>query len=176
MEKYTVIGFEARAMVKQFLYYTKGINLFPFCGDAHIEPKWKLAKHLEDAHRWYGGKPMQFLYFGDCDEKGEMILKAAMKDVRRWCDQEIEIEAKWCGLTREQAKRFHVPKNPDKPGQYQWEALTDPQAKEIIELALAKFGVDVDLIKKKAREGERLTKEWRKKIERSLKGSSERKE
>jgi hypothetical protein len=161
MDRYTIIGFEARAMVEQFEYYTEGINLLPFGGDAHIEPKWNIAKHLEDAHRWYG-KPLQFLYFGDYDNKGEKILAAAMKDIQAWCKYPIDFE--WCGLSKEQAEKFNLPPNPDKAGQFQWEALTDPQAKEIISSAMAHNGVDTEFIKAKIQEGETITKEWQEKV------------
>ena len=140
MDRYVVIGFEARAMVEQFTHYTEGINLFPFGGDAHIEPKWKIAKHFEAAFGWYG-KPMQFLYFGDRDDKGEEIFDAAIKDIQEWCEHPIDFQ--WCGLTKEHVKEFDLPENPEakKPGQYQWEALTDPQAKQIISSAWLIMGL-----------------------------------
>ena len=162
LDRYTIIGFEARAMVEQFMYYTEGINLLPFGGDAHIEPKWDLAKHIEEAHEWYDGSPTQFLYFGDYDDKGHKILTAAMKDIRKWCKHPIDFV--WCGLNKEQAEEFSLPENPEKPGQYQWEALTDPQARGIISQALVRNEVDTKLIKAKIEEGERITKEWREKI------------
>lgn len=164
-EKYTIIGFEARAMVEQFQYYTAGINLLPFGGDAHIEPKWDMAKHLEDCHQWYG-KPIQFLYFGDHDKKGSKIFSSAKKDIQEWCKYPINFE--WCGLNKEQAEEFNLPENPEKPGQFQWESLTDPQAKEIISRALVRNRVDTKLIKAKIEEGERTTKEWREKIKRLM--------
>ncbi len=169
-DRYTVIAFEARAMVEQFMYYTEGINLFPFGGDAHIEPKWNMAKHFEEAHKWYGGIPMQMLYFGDLDNKGNKIFEAARKDIQEWCIYPIEFV--WCGLTREYVERFNLPENPDadKPGQYQWESLTDPQAKEVIvsALALANASVDTELIKRKIKQGENVTKQYRAKIKKAL--------
>ena len=160
-ERYTVIGFEARAMIKQFRFYTQGVNLFPFGGDAHISPKWKMAKHFEDAFKWYGGKPMQFLYFGDRDDKGEKIYEAAEKDIKKWCKYPIKFER--CGLTKKQVNEFNLPENPEakKPGQYQWEALTDPQAKQIILSAMADNHIDTKLIERKIKEGERVTKQYR---------------
>lgn len=166
LDRYTIIGFEARAMVEQFMYYTEGMNLLPFGGDAHIEPKWDIAKHIEQAHKWYGGIPTQFLYFGDSDDKGRKIPVAAMKDIQKWCKHPIEFV--WCGLTEEQAEKFNLPENPEEPGHYQWEALTDPQAREIISQAMAHNGVDTELIKAKIEEGERITKEWQEKIKRLM--------
>jgi hypothetical protein len=40
------------------------------------------------------------------------------------------------GLTVEQARRYALPENFERPGQWQWEALSDVQAREIIEGAL----------------------------------------
>jgi len=41
------------------------------------------------------------------------------------------------GLSEEQAKGMGVPENPEKPGEYQWEALTDDQAQGLIQPVLA---------------------------------------
>ena len=158
--QYVIIAFEARAMVEQFIYHTRGIDLLPFGGDASIPFKWHIAKHLENCHEWYG-IPITILYFGDYDEKGNKIFEGAMKDVEAWCG--FDFEYFWCGLTEGQAERYRLPENPEKPGQYQWEALTDEQAKEIIHVAMDAF-VDQKLIETKREESERVTKEWRKKI------------
>jgi len=166
MDRYSAIGFEARAMADQFLYYTEGINLFPFGGDAHINFKWEIAKHIEKVHKWYGGIPTQFLYFGDYDKKGNKIFEVAKKDIQKWCKYPIDFV--WCGLTKEQAEKFKLPENPDKPGQYQWEALTDPQAKEIISRAQTCNRVDMRLIKAKIKEGEGVTKDYRGRIKKAL--------
>ena len=40
---------------------------------------------------------------------------------------------------------MQVPENPDKPGAWQWEALTDPQARQIIEGGIAGL-VDADAV------------------------------
>jgi len=165
MDRYTIIGFEARAMVEQFQHYTQGINLLPFGGDAHINFKWKIAKHLEDAHGWYGN-PIQFLYFGDFDDKGQKILIAAIKDIQKWCKCPIDFE--WCGLTKEQAEEFNLPDNPERPGQYQWEALSDSQAEEIISEAMAHYGVDTKFVRKKIKEGKRITKQYQKIVRKAL--------
>lgn len=166
-KEFVIIAFEARAMVEQFLYYTEGIDLLPFGGDASIQFKWKIAKHLEKCHKWYGGIPLRVLYFGDYDKKGGKIFDAAIEDIQEWCGHFVLFE--WCGLTEDQAEKYNLPENPEKPGQYQWEALEDSQAREIIFEALATFQVNTDLIKAKQEEGERVTEEWRKKIEKALK-------
>lgn len=44
-----------------------------------------------------------------------------------------------CGLTAEQAREYGVPENPEKPGEFQWEALSDEAAREIITAAVSPF-------------------------------------
>jgi hypothetical protein len=163
--EFIIIAFEARAMADQFRYYTQAIDLLPFGGDASIPFKWGIAKHLEACSKWYGGIPLKILYFGDYDNKGRKIFEAAIKDITQWCDQEVLSE--WCGLTREQVDKSHLPENPEKPGEYQWEALTDPQAEKIISGAMANF-LDLDLIAAKIEQGERATKEWKEKIRKAI--------
>ena len=75
-------------------------------------------------------KPIRIFYFGDRDAKGESIFEAALKDIRAWCPVAFQYER--VGLTRQQAVDMGVPENPDKPGAYQWEALTDEQASSLI--------------------------------------------
>lgn len=43
-----------------------------------------------------------------------------------------------CGLTREQVKQYKIPENFEHPG-YQWEALADQDAQEIIESSLCQY-------------------------------------
>jgi len=128
---YVQLWFEAEAMHQQFEYYTKPyrVSLIPFRGDASIPLKWTIAKKLEEAHEKHQ-KPIKILYFGDRDDKGEQILEAALKDIRAWCKISFDIEH--VGLTLEQAKAFQLPENPEHPGAFQWEALEDTQAKQLI--------------------------------------------
>lgn len=159
-EKYVFICFEARAMADQFRYYTKRINLVPFGGDPSIPLKWELAKSIEHWEERYE-KDVIILYFGDYDPKGEQIYKSAMNDVSIWCDVPFSIFH--CGLSYEQAVKYNVPENPEKPGEYQWEALDDTGAAEIINEAIKKY-VDVKLIDEiEGREIE-LTEEFREKL------------
>ncbi len=76
------------------------------------------------------GIPIKVFYFGDRDEKGEMIDQSALKDIREWANIPFEFER--VGLSLDQAISMDVPQNPDKPGEYQWEALTDVQAESLI--------------------------------------------
>ncbi len=135
---YVELWFEARSMFDQFWYYTEDyyVTLVPFMGDASIPFKWEMAKRLEKRHRTYG-KPIVILYFGDCDPKGEMIPKSALKDIRAWCSAPFKFIR--CGLTPGQAKQYGLPENPEKPGYYQWEALEDKLASKIILDNLKKF-------------------------------------
>lgn len=126
---YIELWFEARAMVGQFEHYTKNITLVPMAGNPSISHEWEISQALDSAERWYG-LPIKILYFGDHDEKGYEIPRLTEKHIRAWCDVDFEIIR--CGLTQAQVGKYNLPANPEKPG-YQWEALTDEQAKEIIE-------------------------------------------
>lgn len=135
---YVELWFEARAMENQFWYYTKEyyVTMVPFGGDASIAYKWEIAKRLEGRHEQYH-KPIVILYFGDCDKKGFMIPESALNDIRDWCI--VDFEFIRCGLTLEQAKKYRLPENPERLGQYQWEALSDEQAGELILSNLKKY-------------------------------------
>jgi hypothetical protein len=80
----------------------------------------------------YGLHGVKIFYFGDCDQKGNQIDVSAFRDIERWCGVPFSLER--VGLTLDQALRMGVPENPEKPGQYQWEALTDDQAESLIEI------------------------------------------
>ena len=162
---YVVIGFEAHAMVNQFLYHTEGINLIPFGGDVSIPLKWEIAAHLARCARTYQ-KPLRLLYFGDYDKKGKRIFMSAIRDIQDWCHYPIDFQ--WCGLTKEQAEEFALPKNPERPEQYQWEALTEFAAEDIITRALVHYRIDTDLIRAKSRESDVVTHQLRKKVRKAL--------
>jgi hypothetical protein len=132
---YTEVWFEANAMVGQFEKYVRRpyrISLRPFGGDYTIAPKWEAAQQIKAMAE--NGKRVVILYFGDADTKGGQIPLSAYKDVRSWAGVDFDFHIG--GLTREQAELLRLPENPERPGQYQWEALTDTQAKEIIESTL----------------------------------------
>ena len=125
---YVELWFEARAMTAQFKEYTSYITLRPMAGQPSIPFKWEIAKDLE----YYSN--IVILYFGDLDPAGETIGDTVERDVRLWCDEEFTFIK--CGLDLEQVALYNVPENPDKPGEYQWEALPDEGAKDIIEAAI----------------------------------------
>ena len=130
-KNYVEIWFEARAMLEQFIYHTRDYraNLLPFGGDVSIPIKWDTAMRFRRVKNDYK-LPIVVLYFGDLDKKGEQIRKVAEKDIRKWAN--VNFKLVYCGLTASQAKGFKIPENPEKPGEYQWEALSDEHAKEMI--------------------------------------------
>lgn len=161
-QKYFVmICFEAKAMTNQFEYYTKGIPLCPFGGQASIPYKWEIAKLLEDAKVKYD-KPMKVLYFGDCDKWGKIIKSSAFRDIRKWCNADFDLE--YVGLTVEQATSMKVPENPDRKGEYQWEALKDEQARYLIEGAVSKYQ-DKDILEETITRENELIASIREKIQ-----------
>ena len=127
---YIEILFEARAMAGQFRFYAPEITLSPFGGDASIPFKSSIARRLSSNADLYG-VPVKLFYYGDLDDKGEQIFKAAMADIRLWTS--VDFEAVRVGLTTEQASAFGLPENPERPGTWQWESLTDVQAASLIQ-------------------------------------------
>ena len=125
---YVELWFEARAMTQQFEYYTRYMTLRPMGGQPSIPYKYRAAQELS-----YITQPVVILYFGDLDPAGEMISEVVERDVRKWC--RVDFKFIHCGLNAAQVRRYGVPENFDKPGQFQWEALTDDAAREIITLA-----------------------------------------
>lgn len=126
---YLECWYEARAMTDQFRHYTKYVTLRPMGGQPSIPYKWQAAKEIERAARSYD-KPVVILYFGDLDPAGETISEVIERDISEWC--RVPFEFVRCGLTEEQVQRYNVPENIDHPGAYQWEALTDEGASDII--------------------------------------------
>ena len=114
---YLELWFEAQAMRRQFEYYTKHITLRPMGGNPSNDYKWGAAKSLEDAHEQYQA-PIKVLYFGDLDDAGVRIPQAFLSDIREWCA--VDFEFINCGLNAEQVKKYKIPENFEKPGDYQW--------------------------------------------------------
>lgn len=163
-EHYVELWFEAKAMAGQFKHYTRGIDLIPFGGDPSIPFKWDIAKELENNAVIYG-KPLAVLYFGDYDKHGLEIVDSAESDIRAWSSAEFELTR--CGLTPEQVDKYGVPENPSKPGEYQWEALGDSAAREIINESLSEY-IDLELIDTVNDEAQRQEELWRDRIETAL--------
>lgn len=162
-DRYIELWFEARAMAGQFEHYTNGIDLIPMGGQPSIPFKWELAKRLEEASEKYG-KEIIILYFGDEDLAGHAIEKDIVEDVANWSSASFELVR--CGLTKAQAKKYGIPESIEKKG-YQWEALPDLAASEIIKAAVKKY-IDPNVIYTCAMKAQLFQKEWQKKIDQIL--------
>jgi len=92
------------------------------------------------------GKSITILYFGNCDTKGKVIPYSALKEIKEWMEgAEDSLQFHVAGLTVEQARRYALPENFERPGQWQWEAFSDSQAREIIQGALETY-LDLDAL------------------------------
>jgi len=142
---YEEIWFEAAAMQGQFRHYANPhILLLAFKGDCSIPAKWESARRI--AEKWLEQrKPIHILYYGDYDLKGLTIPDSAWGDISQWAllvvysrDKGLEkefaeqIHFHRVGINEEHIDRYAIPENPERPGTYQWEALTDEQAQELI--------------------------------------------
>lgn len=147
-----VVMFEARAMYQQFVKYTAPyhVTLVPFGGDPSLSLKWEIAmllgKYVLEAvidGKVYSELLPRVLYFGDYDEKGHQIPDSARGDIEEWIKRTVKLESgntpfMWirCGLNADQVVAYNLPTDPERGNRYQWEALTDTQARMIIEGAL----------------------------------------
>lgn len=143
---YAEIWFEAGAMQGQFLHYAnENIPLLAFHGDVSIPEKWRCAERL--AAWWLKYlKPVHIFYYGDLDPKGLSIPLSAWRDIYTWAQACVKkafnipealgvFHFHRIGINKEQIAELGIPENPERPGTYQWEALDDEQAKQLIELA-----------------------------------------
>lgn len=142
---YAEIWFEAAAMQGQFLHYAnRYMPLLAFKGDISIPEKWRTAERLANRYKELQ-KPIHIYYFGDFDEKGLIIPRSAWSDIGSWAtglimkDQGLSFEeAKSIftyhrvGINENHITELGIPENPERPGTYQWEALDDAQAEELI--------------------------------------------
>ena len=133
---YVEIWFEAAAMAGQFRYYTDELPLLAFRGDTSIPTKWAAAKRLEKYSQAFD-LPVVILYFGDDDEKGHTIPNSALTDIRAWCN--VDFKYIRAGLNEGDGERLGISENPEKPGTYQWEALDDEQARDLIQAAIEPY-------------------------------------
>lgn len=139
---YVEVWYEAEAMTPQFEYYCEGVTLRPFKGMPSIDYKFKIAKELEGYAEQYK-LPIMILYFGDYDKAGLFIPETSVKDIRGWCGAEFEFIR--CGLNEGDSERLGIPENFEHPGSYQWEALPDEAARQLIVSSLQKY-VDQSII------------------------------
>jgi len=145
---YVECWFEAAAMQAQFEHYADpNITLLAFHGDVSIPEKWKAAKRLAERYIQLR-KPITIYYFGDYDPKGLTIPLSAWSDISAWAvalalrhDRTLaprarqDIRLHRVGLNAGDELAFNMPENPERPGTYQWEALADEQARELIQRA-----------------------------------------
>lgn len=159
-ENYVELWFEARAMAGQFEHFTRRIDLVPMGGSASIPFKWELAQRLNLVAEKYN-KPIIILYFGDEDESGHIIQQTIEKDVGEWTRAGFELI--WCGLTKDQALKHEIPSSIEGKG-YQWEALPDKAAGEIITQSIEQY-IDSDLIEEVNEEAQEFGESWRSRLE-----------
>lgn len=184
-ENIVMIWFEAQAMRQQFMYYAAPyhIPLAPFRGDPGPDFKWRVAELLNEITKENPNKPIVILYFGDYEPlgntgsrgKGIRIPKDALKDIKPWFQtlwiNENEgsksvpaINFVRCGLNPEHIESWGLPQNPKRPNEYQWEALDDAQASELIVESIKKYWSQADIKKVEQRE-EKDAKRWKKAFE-----------
>lgn len=172
LDFYVEAWFESEGMVGQFqhyLSYPHSITLRPFKGD------YSIAKKLEAAHeikyRIQDGKKVIILYFGDADEKGQSIPENALRNILPWAGNPSDSDFRFVvgGLTKQQALRLRLPKNPERPDEWQWDALSDELAQEIIETTLRE-NVDVNRLDLAIKEASDKKAKWKNKARRLLQG------
>ena len=134
---YVECWFEAAAMAGQFEHYTSNMVLRPFRGDASIPYKKQIAVELDQAAERYSGREIIILYFGDADPKGYQIPESAVRDIRRWCSADFRFVR--AGLNPDHPALYGIPENLERPGCWQWEALDDGTAAELITSSLSQF-------------------------------------
>lgn len=171
---YAEVYFEAHAMQGQFLYYAnENLPLLAFGGDVSIAAKWKSAERLANRYKELG-KPLHIYYFGDYDRKGLTIPQSAWRDISTWAgallinqgvnpdklDEILNIHR--IGINPEQIEELNLPENPEHPGTYQWEALEDEQAEELIDKA--NDLLDIDAFKEVQKQEDEITNRLRNKL------------
>jgi len=159
-KNYLELWFEAKAMIGQFEYFTREIDLVPMGGTASIPFKWELAQRLNKKAERYG-KNIVILYFGDEDESGHKIKETIELDVRSWTKTNFDLV--WCGLTKDQVRKYKIPISIKGKG-YQWESLSHEAAGEIIGAAVERY-IDLALIDEVETEAMKFAQNWRERLE-----------
>lgn len=197
-----LVLYEAQAMSRQFDHYLGPLRVSsaPFKGDASIREKADIAARLRELHDRFPDSGVVVLYFGDLDTKGLEIPRNALRDIYRWYAEDgdgsdveelqqvgcldgsagreewrtADLSFRWIrvGLTLEHVRRWDLPDNPERPNTYQWEALADPAASEMITGAVAEFW-DADVVSQVEEEEDRASERFQEAIEDVLRGLSE---
>ncbi|MBA7591528.1 hypothetical protein ES708_33687 [subsurface metagenome] len=141
-------------MQGQFLHYAnENMPLLAFRGDISIPEKWRSAERLAERYQDLGA-PIHIYYFGDYDPKGLLIPASAWRDILAWTIVILnskgltKLEAleslafHRVGINREQIEELRLPENPERSGTYQWEALDDNQARQLISRANELLAMD----------------------------------
>lgn len=173
------IWFEAQAMFSQFKYYTEPlrITIVPFRGDTGVHHKWEIARLLWAVYSIHR-KPITILYFGDYEPfedrgsraKGLSIPKSALRDIEQWLMWLLQAsKIEWnkypltferVGLNQDQIDKWKLPENPERQGEYQWEALSEKYAEELIMGSIRKHW-NIDAIQKLQKREKKDAKKWR---------------
>lgn len=156
---YVELWFEARAMRAQFEHYTQNITLRPFGGSPSIAFKWTIVSDLKTIMDRFPDKHIVILYFGDSDDMGFKIPINAVNIMRyEWgC---VNFEFVRVGLNEGDGEQLGMFENPDRPGSYQWEGLTDVQARKIITGAVEQY-VDFEIMEATVMEENQATDQFR---------------
>jgi hypothetical protein len=160
---YVECWFEARAMIGQFRQYAKGVTLVPCGGLGSFSLFWESAGRINGMVDKYDKDPV-ILYFGDLDRWGHIIYESARKDMEELVYRPLEFLH--VGLTEEQVEKYGIPENPEKPG-YQWEALDDHAAREIIEGAMEEY-VDSAIVEAERARSDKRSAYWGKRLTKAL--------
>ncbi len=173
---YSEIWFEAAAMQGQFLHYAnENMPLLAFRGDISIPEKWRSAERLAERYQDLGA-PIHIYYFGDYDPKGLLIPTSAWRDIQAWTIgilnsrglTKLEVLESLnfhrVGINENQIEELRLPENPERPGTYQWEALDDNQARQLIDSANELL--EMDRFTEIEEDEETITDRFKKKLER----------
>jgi hypothetical protein len=165
-DELVIACFEAKAMVGQFKYLLEDLRIpmCPFGGDASIPFKYKIAEMIDYCKR-FGDKELFVLYFGDYDPKGLEIPENAMRDIDSWCDKTFTYIR--CGINKEHIDKYNIPDQPEAPGKYQWEALDESAAQEIIMDAVEDHW-DISKAKKLLKDEQVCSKIWKRSVSEAI--------
>ena len=97
------------------------------------------------------------MYFGDYDPAGLTIPETSIGDIREWCMVNFEVVR--CGLNPGDEVKYNIPENIDKPGCYQWEALNDLAARELILNSINKY-IDSSMVESIQFEGREVSQSF----------------
>ena len=152
----------ANYLAKLALEYEKPIQILYF-GD--YEPVRKTGSRgkgitipldaLKDIRHWY-----KVNWYVELAKKEGLSLE----DLEELADRKYpELRFERCGLNPEHIERWNLPENPTRPGEYQWEALGDEEAKELIENSIERYwnlkAVE-EIEEKEGRDAERWQERW----------------